>query len=74
MSLFRKKPKQLNSKTPPWFKDWHSEFFCPVKSKTQSNEKLIFVILAASLANVAIINNPAQAMEFVHKIVSLVGG
>lgn len=48
--MFRRKQVQLNSKTPAWFKDWHSNYFLPVKIKASRNEKLIYVILAAVIA------------------------
>lgn len=67
-----KNKKELNSKTPIWFKEWHSAFFRPVNSRSSRNEKLIYVLLAAVLGLNTVGNHyHIQIWEF---IIRLFGG
>lgn len=45
------KEKELNTKTPQWFKDWHANHYKPIKSQVGRNTKIIYIILAAILAS-----------------------
>ena len=47
--MFKRQPKELNSKTPNWFKEWHNSYFQSVDSRSKRNEKLIYIILIAVL-------------------------
>ena len=40
---------ELDKKTPMWFQLWHLKYFAPVKSKTNRNEKFIYITLASVL-------------------------
>ena len=44
--MFKRKKKDINSKAPQWFKEWHYEFFKPVDSRSSRNEKMIYLLLA----------------------------
>ena len=49
-----KKPKQLNSRTPQWFKDWHSNEFYHLEERVANNSKLLWLIFAAVVATILV--------------------
>ncbi len=44
-AMFKKKQKELDGKTPMWFKLWHSNHFKPVDSRSKRTEKWVAVII-----------------------------
>ena len=66
----RKQPPELNGKTPQWFQDWHNQHYLPAMSRISTNRKLIWILLASSLAG-AVTGDNVDALD---KIVYLLGG
>ena len=48
--MFRKSEKTLNSRTPKWFQEWHSEYFKPVDGRSKRNERLVYLLIAAVIS------------------------
>ena len=55
-----KEKKELNSKTPQWFADWHSKYFMPVHDRTKRNEKWIYIIITAIIASSILANGHTE--------------
>lgn len=45
-----KSPKKLNSRTPQWFRDWHSQEFVPVVLATMVNKRFMALVSAITVA------------------------
>lgn len=45
--IFRRKKKQLNNRTPQWFRDWHSTEFLPVSIRQDILIALVIGLLIA---------------------------
>ena len=61
--IFRKTAKELNGKTPAWFRQWHSEHYMPYARTTKRNEKWIYVILAAIIGSGVLANGGAETVS-----------
>ncbi len=62
----KKQPKELNGKTPLWFKMWHLEYHLPTVARSKRNEKLIYLVLAA------IIGTSILGKEYVPEITAFI--
>ncbi len=68
--------KELDDKTPKWFRYWHAVVFTPRLDTSDTgrkrNERLIYIILAAIIASNLVGNGNGE--ELVSLIKSLIGG
>lgn len=67
-----KKKSPLNSRTPQWFKDWHSSYFLPLQSRVSRNEKMIYIILAALLGSAALSRGCLESIQ--NLLTMVIGG
>ena len=67
--MFRKQSKELDRKTPNWFREWHNSYFQSVESRSKRNEKFIYLILVAVLGMNTVGNHyHSEIMQFFFRL------
>ena len=67
----KKNEHLLNSKTPQWFKEWHSRYFIHYARTTRRNEKWIYVILIAIIGSSVLDNSNSDLLV---RLISMLWG
>ena len=65
MKLLKKDTRELDNKTPQWFKLWHAEYFKPSDARGKRNEKWLYFIITA------IIGTSILGEKYVGEVVAL---